>query len=64
MGEQPAGGPSKDGIDTPVPVIWLIGKAQAGKTSIAAQLTGLGGRGRCWLSHGGGTACRNARGSR
>ncbi|MCA3296356.1 MAG: GTPase domain-containing protein, partial [Roseomonas sp.] len=25
-----------------VPVLWLIGKAQAGKTSIAAQLTGLG----------------------
>lgn len=45
MGEQAAGGPSKDGIDTPIPVIWLIGKAQAGKTSIAAQLTGLGGDG-------------------
>jgi uncharacterized protein (DUF697 family) len=42
MMTQAASEPTKEGIETPVPVIWLMGKAQAGKTSIAAHLTGLG----------------------
>lgn len=38
--KQPSGA-----ADAPVPVLWLIGKAQAGKTSIAVRLTGAGEEG-------------------
>ena len=43
----------------PLPVVWLIGKTQAGKTSIIRALTGSGlGRDREWVPalHGDGAA--------
>ncbi len=39
---QDAAGRARDWVDADAPILWLLGKTQAGKTSIVAEMTGEG----------------------